>query len=82
MVPIDTVPVRIPSFDDLDLRVDLGSLASSASRLIDELQAGLSVLDSEPPLVRLGYWVLAMGTVGVAVELTRQGLRTKQPNPR
>jgi hypothetical protein len=66
---------------DLDLRVHLAGWTATAGRLLDGLDAVVDTFDAESPWVRLGYWALAIGTVGVTVELTRQGLRTKPPDP-
>jgi hypothetical protein len=72
-------PSDSPLIVDLDLHVDLGRWARTAARLLDGLDAVVSPLDGDSPWARLGYWALAVGTVGVTVELTRQGLRTKRP---
>ena len=70
----------MPFLDNLDLRVDLGGWARTAGELLDVLDGVGSPLDAESPWSKLGYWALAVGTVGVTVELTRQGLRTRSPD--
>jgi hypothetical protein len=71
----------LPSFDDLSLQLNLAGWANAASRLFSGLDAAVGLPDAESPWARLGYWALVIGTVGVTVELTRQGLRAKQPEP-
>jgi hypothetical protein len=77
--PPGPAPSGFPFIDDLDLHVDLGRWANTATRLLDGLDAVVSPLDGDSPWARLGYWALAVGTVGVTIELTRQGLRTRRP---
>jgi hypothetical protein len=72
-------PSAFPFIDDLDLHVDLAGWTNTATRLLDGLDAVVGPLDGDSPWARLGYWALAVGTVGVTVELTRQGLRTRRP---
>lgn len=79
--PVDAIVPAQLVIRDLDLRVTLSGLSATAGRLLDGLDAVGDALDAESPWMRLGYWVLAVGTVGVTVELTRQGLRARQPEP-
>ena len=76
---VDPIPSEWPLLEDLDLHVNLAGWANSAAHLLDGLDAVLAPLEGESPWARLGYWALAIGTVGVTVELTRQGLRTRLP---
>jgi hypothetical protein len=78
--PAGPTTFSIPFIEDLDLRLNLSAMTETATRLLDGLDTVLSPVDGEPPWIRLGYWTLAIGTVGVAVELTRQGLRAKAPD--
>ncbi|HEX3147257.1 MAG TPA: hypothetical protein VHR66_04195 [Gemmataceae bacterium] len=79
--PVGPVSSGIPVLDDLDIHVNLDGWAQAATRLLNGLDAMTSPLDGESPWVRLGYWALAVGTVGVSIELTRQGLRARSPEP-
>jgi hypothetical protein len=79
--PTGPVTSAIPFLENLDLRFNVADLAETATRLFDGLDAVVGLPDAESPWARLGYWALVVGTVGVAVELTRQGLRAKQPEP-
>lgn len=79
--PVGPVSVGLPGIGELDLRVNLAGWTATAGRLLDGLDGVANALDAESPWVRLGYWALAIGTVGVTVELTRQGLRAKPPDP-
>jgi hypothetical protein len=79
--PVGAVSAGVLGVGELDLCVNLAGWSATAGRLLDGLDAVPHALDAESPWVRLGYWVLAIGTVGVTVELTRQGLRPKPPDP-
>lgn len=73
--------VNFPPLDDPSLRADVGRWAASVGRLLDGLDVGAGLPDAESPWARLGYWALTVGAVGVSVELTRQGLRARRPEP-
>ncbi|MBO0700620.1 MAG: hypothetical protein J2P46_19645, partial [Zavarzinella sp.] len=79
--PAGSASPVLPFIGDLELHVDLAGWANAAGELFDGLDAVFSPLDGESPWARLGYWALAVGAVGVTVELTRQGLRKKSPEP-
>jgi hypothetical protein len=68
--------------DELAVRVDLpAEWDRAADRLLDSLDtfAG-NPLDLESPWVRLGCWVVTVVAIGVSIEMTRQGLRARQPD--
>lgn len=71
--------VNFPPLGDLSLHADLGRWGAAVGRLLDGLDTNFP--DAESPWARLGYWALAVGAVGVSVELTRQGLRVRRPEP-
>jgi hypothetical protein len=79
--PIAPVTSAIPFLENFDIRFNISDMAETATRLFDGLDAVVCLPDAESPWARLGYWALVIGTVGVTVELTRQGLRAKQPEP-
>jgi hypothetical protein len=79
--PVGGIASAIPFLDNLELRFNLGDWSDAATRLLDGLDAVAGLPDAESPWARLGYWALVVGTVGVTVELTRQGLRARQPEP-
>ena len=79
--PVGPVAAGLIGVGDLDLCVNVAGWAATAGRLLDGLDGVADALDGESPWVRLGYWALAIGTVGVTVELTRQGLRARSPDP-
>jgi hypothetical protein len=66
--------------DDLTVRLRAGELEQAARRLLDGLDRVIAnVTDLDSPWVRLGYWIGTAAAVGVAIELTRHGLRTRRP---
>ena len=79
--PVGGVSSALPFLDNLDLRLNVSDWAEAATRLLDGLDTLVGLPDAESPWARLGYWALVIGTVGVTVELTRQGLRAKEPEP-
>jgi len=78
--PLGAVTSGLLTIGDLALRASVADWAAGG-RLLEGLDAVADALDAESPWVRLGYWTLAVGAAGVTVELTRQGLRSKRPDP-
>jgi len=66
---------------DLDLQVDLSGWATTAGKLLEGLDAVFNPPDDEFSWARLGYWALAVGAVGVTVELARQLPRKSPADP-
>jgi len=64
------------------VRVDLpAGWDEAAARLLDGLAAAADdPADPETGWVRLGYWVVSVAAVGVAVELSRQAVRGRRPD--
>jgi hypothetical protein len=68
--------------DDLAVLVELpAGWDEAAARLLGGLAAAANdPADPETGWVRLGYWVVSIAAVGVAVELSRQALRGRRPD--
>ena len=68
--------------DDLAVRVDLpAGWDEAAARLLDGLAAAADdSSDPESGWVRLGYWIVTVAAVGVAIELSRQARRGRRPD--
>lgn len=79
--PLGPVTSAIPFLENLELRFNVPDMAETVTKLFDGLDAVVGLPDAESPWARLGYWALVIGTVGVTVELTRQSLRARQPEP-
>jgi hypothetical protein len=67
-------------FDELSVRLDVADWEHAAKRLLDGLdRVLLDGTDTDSPMVRLSYWLGTAAALGVAVELTRHGLRARRP---
>lgn len=83
-VPLDdisqpTVQDSVSLLDELTVRLNVGDLERAATQLLDGLdRVLLDGIDSDSPLVRLGYWFGAAAALGIAIELTRHGLRARR----
>lgn len=80
----EVVPAEpVPSFaGDLPASPDLAEWAVAADQFLDSL--GEALEDSAAPAAvweRIGYWAVSVGAVGVALEVARQRLRVRSPNP-
>ncbi len=73
-------PTPASLLDELSVRVNVADWERAATQLLDGLdRVLLDVTDSESPVVRISYWIGAAAATGLAIELTRNGLRAKRP---
>ncbi len=75
---VETIPLVV---DALVTRIDVDNWKETATRLLDSLESATrDPLAPESPWLRIGYWVVSIGAVGVAVEWARQSTRVRHPH--
>ncbi|VTT96853.1 unnamed protein product [Gemmataceae bacterium] len=75
-------PESVPGFvGDLIATPEVADLAGAAEQFLDTLGAALAD-PADPGAVwdRIGYWAVAVGGAGVALEVARQRLRARSPH--
>ncbi len=71
-----------PWSEEFVAKVDVDSWEQSATQLLEGLEsAARDPGETESLWVRIGYWAVSIGAVGLAIELTRQGFRVRSTNP-
>jgi hypothetical protein len=74
-------PTPASLLDDLPISLSVAEWEHAAKQLLDGLDRVLiDATDLDSPIVRLGYWIGTAAAVGVAIELTRHGVRARRPN--
>jgi hypothetical protein len=78
-VPTESVPAFV---GELIATPEVADLAGAAGQFFDTLGAALAdPSDAVPLWDRIGYWAVAIGAAGVALEVARQRLRARSAHP-
>lgn len=76
-----TLVETIPLVDALVARIDVDNWKETATRFLDSLESATrDPLAPESAWLRIGYWVVSAGAVGIAVEWARQSARVRYPH--